>query len=225
MDVAGVPSPQMNWDACNLPVAWRKFRLHVELMFLGPFKRKAEDERCSYLLLWVGEKGRDIYNTWTLTQDESKLLKSYYDRFEAYVMPKSNVIFARYKFHEKVQGASEPFEQFVTDLRLLVKDCNYANSEEMIRDRIVFGIQSPKVREKLLNVGSDLTLDKAIDIARSHEIAQAQMKTIDGSSSQEQAVHTIGKQFTKKGAWKARQGKMKEHSGKPNAHKPDEYRD
>lgn len=224
MDIAGVPSPHMDWDACNLPVAWRKFKLHVELMFSGPFKRKAEDEKCSYLLLWVGDKGRDIYNTWTLTEDERKVLKSYYDRFEAYVMPKSNVIFARYKFHEKVQGANEPFEQFVTDLRLLVKDCNYASSEEMIRDRIVFGIQSPKVREKLLNVGSDLTLDKAIDIARSHEIAQAQLKTIDGSSSsQEQAVHAIGKQSTKKVAWKARQGKMKEHSG--NVHKPDEYRD
>lgn len=83
---------------------------------------------------------------------------------------RQNAIFIRYKFHEKVQGVSEPFEQFVTDLSLLVKDCNYANSEE-IRDCVVFRIHLPIVREKLLNVGSDLTLDKAIDIARSHEIA------------------------------------------------------
>ena len=36
--------------------------------------------------------------------------------FEAYVIPKLNVIFSYnfYKFHEKIQGASEPIEQFVT---------------------------------------------------------------------------------------------------------------
>lgn len=62
-------------------------------------------------------------------------------------------------------------------LRLLVRDCNYANPEEMVQDRVVFGINSPKVREKLPNIGSDLTLDKAIDIARSHDMAQAQFKS------------------------------------------------
>ncbi len=115
--------PMMNWEATNLPEAWRKFQQHAELMFSGPLKKKGEDEKFSYLLLWVGEKGRDIFNTWTLSADEAKILKSYYDRFTTYVEPKANVIFARYKFHEKVQGEREPFEQFVTDLRLLIKDC------------------------------------------------------------------------------------------------------
>lgn len=46
-------------------------------------------------------------------------------------MPKTNVIFVQ--IPRKIQGVNEPFELFVTDLRLLVKDCNYANSEE-IRD-------------------------------------------------------------------------------------------
>lgn len=193
MDTSGVPMPTMNWEATNLPEAWRKFQQHAELMFSGPLKKKGEDEKCSYLLLWVGEKGRDIFNTWSLSADEAKVLKSYYDRFTAYVEPKANVIFARYKFHEKIQGDREPFEHFVTDLRLLAKDCNYANSDEMIRDRIVFGIHSPKVREKLLNAGSELTLEKAIDIARSHELAQAQLKTISNSmsTSREHAVHSV----------------------------------
>lgn len=44
-------------------------------------------------------------------------------------MPKINVTFTRYEFHKKEQGVSEHFEHFVTDLRLLVKDCKYANSE------------------------------------------------------------------------------------------------
>jgi hypothetical protein len=30
-------------------------------------------------------------------------------------------------------------EQFVTRLKLLVKDCSYKDLDEMVRDRIVFG--------------------------------------------------------------------------------------
>ncbi len=134
---------------------------YTNKLALPCLKKKGEDEKCSYLLLWVGEKGRDIFNTWTLSADEAKILKSYYDRFTAYVEPKANVIFARYKFHEKVQGEREPFEQFVTDLRLLIKDCSYANSDEMIRDRIVFGIHSPKVREKLFECGLRINARKS----------------------------------------------------------------
>ncbi|KAI2650239.1 Retrovirus-related Pol polyprotein from transposon 17.6 [Labeo rohita] len=129
MDAAGVPAPRMDWESQNLPDTWRKFKQHVELMFSGPFCRKEEAEKCSYLLLWVREKGRDIYNAWNLTADEAKLLKTYYDHFEAYV-------------------------------------------------------------------SAELTLVKAIDIARSHEIVQAQMKSLASGSTnaeQEQQVHAIQK--------------------------------
>ena len=83
-------------------------------------------------MIWVWEKGRDIYNTWTLTGDESKKLKTYYEKFESHVKPKSNQVFARYKFHKKVQQESEPFEQFLTELKLLVKDCGYKDPDEMV---------------------------------------------------------------------------------------------
>ena len=191
METAGVPMPIMDWDSSNLPDAWRKFRQHVELMFLGPLSAKKEEERCSYLLLWIGEKGRDIYNTWT----EKKVIKTYYEGFEAYVIPKANPIFARYKFHERMQGESESFDQFVTELKLLVKDCNYDKSDEMVRDRIVFATNSGIVREKLLCYGPDLTLEKTIDIARSHEVSQQQLKTMDSAAAggANQSVHAVSR--------------------------------
>ena len=189
----GVPMPKMDWDSSNLPDAWKKFRQHVELMFSGPLSAKGEEVKCSYLLLWIGEKGRDVYNTWTLTADERKVLKTYYEGFEAYVIPKANPIFARYKFHERMQGDSENFDHFVTELKLLVKDCSYDKSDEMVRDRIVFATNSARVREKLLCYGPDLTLEKAIDIARSYEVSQQQLKTMDcaTASGAGQSVHAV----------------------------------
>ena len=65
MDLSGIPPPVMNWKASNLPEQWEKFQLHVELIFSGPLKNKNEPEKVSYLLLWIGEEGRQIYKTWT----------------------------------------------------------------------------------------------------------------------------------------------------------------
>ena len=97
MDFASVHAPHMNWDSSNLPDAWKKFRQHAELMFSGPLNEKSEEEKCSYLLIWVGEKGRDIHNTWTDVTDENrKKLKTYYMKFEEYVTPKANPVYARY---------------------------------------------------------------------------------------------------------------------------------
>ena len=192
MDSYGVPAPRMDWDSTNLPEAWRRFQQHAQLMFTGPLKAKDEADQCSYLLLWIGEKGRDVFNTWTLTADEAKKLKTYYDKYTAYITPKANPIYARYKFHERMQGEHESIEKFVTELKLLVKDCDYRDSDEMVRDRIVFATNSPHVREKLLSQGAELTLEKAIDITRSHELAKQQLKTM-GNARDHDTVHAVSR--------------------------------
>ena len=58
--------------------------------------------------------------------------------------PKSNRVSARYKFHQKVQQEGKSFEQFLTDLKLLVKDCGYGDPDEMVRDRVVIDAILPK---------------------------------------------------------------------------------
>ncbi|XP_033756234.1 uncharacterized protein K02A2.6-like [Pecten maximus] len=82
-----------------------------------------------------------------------------------------------------MQGNDEPFEQFMTDIQIKVKDCQYTNGmrEEMVRDRIVIGIRNPKIREKLINIGSDLTLAKAIDVT--FEVVRGNVKAILGAQT------------------------------------------
>ena len=48
----------------------------------------------------------------------------------------------------------------------------------MVRDRVVIGCYSKKVREKLTQEGSELTLDKAVDIARTQEMSNSQLQRI-----------------------------------------------
>lgn len=150
MDLADIPQLQMQWDASNPLESWKKFRQHVELIFQGPFVEKEEKQKIRYLLLWAGEKGRDVYNTWTLSEDEGKPLEVNFKKFQDYVQPKHNPVFSRYIFNNETQG-TRPVEQYITHLRLLVKDCAFGRGEdEMIRDRLVFGTNSAKVRERLM---------------------------------------------------------------------------
>ncbi|CAC5373520.1 unnamed protein product [Mytilus coruscus] len=154
-------------------------------MFEGPLKAKNEETKCNYLMIWVGNKGRDIYSTWNLQVAEAKLLKTYYEKFENYVKPKSNK-YARYKFTTRKQTDVETFEQFVTDLRILINDCDYQQKEECCKTTV----KSQKIREKLIKEGSDLTLEKAIDIARTYELSKQQLRSMNGEDT---SIHALKK--------------------------------
>ena len=112
-------------------------------MFSGPLKSKTEEEKVSYLLVTRG-----IRHTWTdKSADDAKKLDTFYERFKKHVRLTLNPIFARYQFNNEIQG-SEAIDSFVTRLRLKSRDCDYHDPDEMIRDRIVFRTNSPKISEK-----------------------------------------------------------------------------
>jgi hypothetical protein len=83
---------------------------------------------------------------WTLTAENSKNLKTLCEHFKNHVQPKLNPVFAHYKFSNEVQGTAT-FDQFVTKLKLLSKDCAYTDTDEMIRDRSVRCFIIPDQRE------------------------------------------------------------------------------
>ena len=48
----------------------------------------------------------------------------------------------------------------------------------MVRDWIVAGVSSSKLRDKLLNIGFGLTLENVIETARTYEISKQQTKVM-----------------------------------------------
>lgn len=180
MDLSGIQAPRMDWNSSNLPEAFDKFERHVKLMFSGPLKNKSEEEHVSYFLLWIGDRGRDIHSTWKdISPENAKKIKTYYERFRNYVQPKLNPIFARYKFYKQMQD-NDSIDAYITRLQLIAQDCNFAEkTDEMIRDRIVFGTNSPKLREKLINIGAGLTLDVAVQTAQSLEYSREQLRSMN----------------------------------------------
>ena len=169
-------NPKLNWENKNLSEEWRKFEEHAELMFIGPLKRASSQEQAAYIRLWLGEKGRDIFRSWNLSSEDSRNPDVILKAFREYCAPKKNTVFARFVFQERRQKDGEAFEHFVTDLRNLVKECEYLEPDNMVRDKIVGGIQSKEIRQLLLTEGDKLTMSKAIEIANSYEITQKCLK-------------------------------------------------
>ena len=114
-------TPKMDWSSGDLPSGWKAFKQHCEFNFGGPLKQKSEEVKCNYLMLWVGDKGCEIYSMWKLGAEEAKKLNTYHTKYDAYVKPKSNRVFARYKFHQKVQQEDESLNNFSLILSYLLR--------------------------------------------------------------------------------------------------------
>ena len=61
------------------------------------------------------------------------------------------------------------------------KTCNFCDylRDSLIRDRIVLGIKNELTTKKLLRM-RDLNLNRCIDVCRSEEVAELQMKSLSG---------------------------------------------
>ena len=93
--------------------------------------------------------------------------------------PCLNMIVQRFKFNSCVRNANKSVLMFVAELRKLTEYCEYSKSlNNMLRGRLVCGINHERTQQHFLSKGSTLTLEKALDIALSLESAISQTAVI-----------------------------------------------
>lgn len=166
--------------------AWSNYALATEL------NKKDEAVQVATLLTVIGEEAREVFSTftgWTAEGDDEKI-KPVLTKFEEYCQPRKNIPFERYRFNRRSQESGETYDQYRTALRKLGDNCNFQTitPDEILRDRLVFGISDSKVRERLLRE-ADLTLAKTDEICRAAESMSLQMKIVEENAST--YVHTV----------------------------------
>ena len=97
--------------------------------------------------------------------------------------PKKNVPFERHVFRQAAQQNGETVDSYITRLRTLAKNCEFADSNEAIRDQIVEKCSSGRLRRRLLRE-TDLTLDTLIQIAKLFESSERQADQIEKPENQ-----------------------------------------
>ena len=84
-------------------------------MFSSVLKDTKDKEKVSYILFWLGEKGLDIFNSWTFTKEEDKKkTASIFERLESQLKPKKSHRIHRYTLQEPC----EPVDDFISRLKI-----------------------------------------------------------------------------------------------------------
>ena len=92
--------------------------------------------------------------------------------------PKPSVIVERYKFNSHVRQQGQSVAVFIAELRRLAQHCDYGETlNDMLRDRLVCGINDDRIQRRLLSESS-LQFQKAWEMARAMELAEKNVKDI-----------------------------------------------
>lgn len=97
-----------------------------------------------------------------------------------------NETFKQYLFNKREQQEGESIDQYVAELRILAQSCNFCNClhNSLIHDRIMLGIKDSGARKRLLQQ-SQLTIQRCIDICKSSEASNTQIKSLGQSVKEE----------------------------------------
>ena len=93
-----------------------------------------------------------------------------FEKFNQHFISKRNTIHEQAKFHqrgESIETHKKPMRKF--------EFWDFTDKKGQIRDRLVIGI-SGKEHSERLQIRSDLTLEKAVNISRQSEMVKSQIK-------------------------------------------------
>ena len=93
---------------------------------------KSEEIQCATFLSLAGEAAIEVFETFQFSEAEANKLAPLIKKFEEFCTPKKNVTHERHVFNLRRQQTGESFENFVTDLRRLVKNCEYGDLTDSI---------------------------------------------------------------------------------------------
>lgn len=152
----------------------------------------------------------------SLVQPDKPGDKSYDDIvsiLQKHYAPKPLIIAERFRFHKRNQEDGESVSQFVAVLKQLSEHCEFGQSlNDTLRDRLVCGLRGEGIQKRLLTE-TELTLEKAIDISTSMEMAAREAQQLSASTQ----VHKVFTQSTKK----AISGQPCYRCGKPGHQAPE----
>ncbi len=133
-----------------------------------------------------------------ISHEDKKVLDSVITKYDAHFKVRKNLIFERACFNRRQQEKGESIELFITSLHQAADNCEYgAIKEEMIRDRLVVGIQDQSLSERL-QMEPELTLEKTKKLVRQREAVKQQAAHLKGTPSDQSGLEEVKTRYTRK---------------------------
>ncbi|XP_037828511.1 uncharacterized protein K02A2.6-like [Lucilia sericata] len=192
--LCNVTLSQINLRASNMAREWKMWHTQFKIFLRASNLESASDQRKVALLLHhLGSGALDIF--YSFNEDVDTVgYENLVSKFELYFVPKVNIAMERHKFFMCQQQADQSIDDYVTLLRNLSLSCEFGTlRESLVRDVFTCGLSSRMghVRERLLSEGG-ISLEKAIDIAKSMAIAKENSKTLQQMDDPEISINYLG---------------------------------
>ena len=160
-------------------------------MVIAQLEMQPPAYKVALFLHCIGADALKIFNGFHFDNpDDRNDLAKIIQKFDEFTIGEVNETFERYTFNSRNQKENESIDVYVTALRTLAKTCNFCDCmrDSIIRDRIVLGIRDHRTRKRLLQE-RNLSLSKCIDLCKSSEATNLQLKTISGAPNED--VHAV----------------------------------
>ena len=201
------PPKQLDFGSENLSNQWKKWESHLKVYLTATEKDgKGDTIKTSILLACIGDKGREIYETFQFGAKEndnepepSMVFASVVKKFKEYCNPRKNVTILRYKFFTCKQLENQTFDDFVTKLKVLAQDCEFGNlRDSLIKDVILIGVKDEKLRERLMREAT-LDLEKAVQLGQA--ASETRQNTLLNLKTLSLLIKLRGTQLTATKTW------------------------
>lgn len=163
------------------PQEWERWSRRFERFRLASnLNSSSEANQVNTLVYCMGDEADDVLRGLELTAMQRQQYNAVKTAFDRHFVPRKNVIYERAKFNKRVQQPSEPVDTFITALYALAENCEYgALHDDLLRDRLVVGLKDSSLSERM-QLDKDLTLAKAITMARQSEEIKRQQTDLRG---------------------------------------------
>src|SRR6266516_3134093 len=185
-----LPSP-LKLKSSEISSSWKRFKSQwANYELATDLSGEPKEKRTAVLLTCIGNEAYDVFQSMVFADEAHRNdIDQVIRAFDDYCIGETNITYERYILNKRVQEPNEPFDSFMTELRRLIKSCDYGMLEEsIIKDRIVIGINDDSTRRKLLQLRK-LDLAAAIDVCRASETANRYLREIKNPEE----VHRISR--------------------------------
>lgn len=194
---------EVDADVTTLAEKWKEWKTAVEYMIQARGITNAT--RKEAILLHSGGIGlQQIYLTLPDPEEEEQdVYKKAIKKLDKYFEPKGNEPFERHKFRKMKQEDTESISFYVSRLRRQANYCNFTDKDTQIRDQLIEGCTSSRLRKQFLEKGNELNLNEALKLSSAFEAVQYQSSEMSGNGN----VNKVDQVKSDKPKWSQKKAK------------------
>lgn len=187
-----LPPPKALDTSADVWQSWTTWKQEFELFAAATcLNQQPKEVQAATFLMVIGEDARKTYSTFVFEEGEEKsdiaVLKK---KFEAFYKPSLNLAYHEYRFGIRDQRDGESFNDWLTELRVLAKSCEFGEMEErMLRSRIILGVNDKKLQERLISENGNFA--KTVEICRTREQGKEQCEAIQAGTHGKSNINAV----------------------------------